>query len=141
MTSLISGMIAKLEAAHAHYAQMEAETDSRIAAEEIETANRAKLVVQTGQTNSADSVRFSPDGRMLVSTGSMGDSFILWDASSGQQLKAMSGHARSDKAAAKTAGQDALSLEQESRRWNDYGSQVIYITKLLSSSDLHFHDL
>src|ERR1043166_2611386 len=92
MTGLLKLMISNLEAMQKRSEQMQADTNVRNAIEdEIDARKRARLVVQTGHTASVDSVTLSPDGRLLVSTGSVGQSVILWDVESGQQLKSMSG--------------------------------------------------
>jgi WD40 repeat protein len=52
---------------------------------------RPELVLQTGHAQRVSSVAFSPDGKQVL-TGSGDGRAILWDAASGQQLRAFDGH-------------------------------------------------
>lgn len=56
-----------------------------------DAGGRPELVVQSGHTSMVAGVAFSPDGRW-VATGSWDHSALLWDASTGRQLRRFLGH-------------------------------------------------
>lgn len=53
--------------------------------------NRPELVLQTGHRLGVNAIAFAPDGNWLASAGA-DNSIILWQTSSGRQLRALYGH-------------------------------------------------
>ena len=54
-------------------------------------AGRPQLVLQTGHTSGVNSIAFAPDGSWLASSGA-DNSIIIWQTSSGKQLRVFKGH-------------------------------------------------
>src|SRR5260370_34471067 len=53
-------------------------------------AQKPELVAQTGHSTDVTSIAFSCDGRNIVSGGA--DALILWDVTSGKQVRTLAGH-------------------------------------------------
>jgi WD40 repeat protein len=57
----------------------------------VYAANQPELVLQTGHLRAVNTVAFSPNGKWLA-TGSYDKTVILWETSTGQQLRTLQGH-------------------------------------------------
>jgi WD40 repeat protein len=60
-------------------------------AAQLSRAQKPELVVQTGHSEPIHSYAFSPDSRLLA-TGSLDKTVKLWDVTTGQLLRTLSGH-------------------------------------------------
>ena len=55
-------------------------------------AQKAELVVQTGHSNIVGATAFSPDGKYIVTGDGFAKVLILWETSSGKELRRFAGH-------------------------------------------------
>jgi len=98
---------------------------------EQESSADTKVFVQLGHSNTVNTVAFSPDGKFALS-GSERGTFILWDVSTGREIRSLQGtSAHVEGVAFSPDGQHVLygAYDNSLELWNIYSGPLIHSFK------------